>query len=279
MPKKMVVTVHDCVYRHFPKYLGRWWWRKWMAVAAERFAARADLVLTDSHFSAEDLSRSAGIPREKIRVLYPWVGPEFHAQVTANATAELRARYRLPEKFWLYLGGFDYRKNVERLIEAYSVAAKEVECLPLVLAGAIPRKITPPYSNIRGAIQRFGLSASQVLLPGCIASDELPALYTAASLFIYPSLCEGFGLPPAEAIVTGTPVIVAANSSLPEVVRRRECHFDGTSIAGMVTKLTLAASAPNDFRCPLPADFTERTAIPRYLALLKTVKDKHPFES
>lgn len=264
-PARLVVTLHDCIYRHFPLYLGRFWLRRWLAQATERFAAGAARVLTVSQFSADELARHARIPREKLRVIYNWVGPEFALADRAAAAAEVRRKYQLPERFWLYLGGYDYRKNVGFLLEAYAAARQSAVCPPLVLAGAIPRQTQPPYSDPVGKAAALGLREAEVHFPGSIAGDDLPGLHAAAELLVYPSLYEGFGLPPAEAMAVGTPVLVADTSSLPEVVTRPECRFDPRALPSLVEKLVAAARAPQAFRCPLRPEFREAVAIERYL--------------
>jgi glycosyltransferase involved in cell wall biosynthesis len=171
----------------------------------------------------------------------------------------------LPSRFWLYLGGYDYRKNVERLIEAYSHARRDASCPPLVLAGAIPAQTAPPYSDPLGKARAAGLTTTEVIFPSSIATADLPGLYAAAELLVYPSLYEGFGLPPAEAMAVGTPVLVSDTSSLPEVVPRAECRFDSQSASALVEKLKSAATDPGQFHCALHEEFHEAYALGRYL--------------
>ena len=205
-PDRTVVTLHDCIYRSFPHYVGRFFLRKQFLRATERFAANASLVLTDSTFSKHILTKHLKISSERIRVLYPWVGPEFIAKANRDRVARFRRRLQLPERFWLYIGGYDYRKNVELLIEAYARAKRSRNLPPLVLAGSIPTKSSRVCCDVFNSIRSSSLNESDVLTPGVISRADLPDLYRAASLLIYPSLMEGFGLPPAEAIAVGTPV-------------------------------------------------------------------------
>lgn len=270
-PACTVVTLHDCIYRHFPLYEGRLWVRRWLNRAAERYAADASAVLTVSQFSSEDLTRTTGIPASKIRVIYNWLGPEYEAvDRMGPRPARIRAEFSLPERFWLYVGGFDYRKNVDRLIEAYAVASEQTSCPPLVLAGRIPSSTRPPHSDIMAKIHATGL-ASRIRTIGSIDESDLPSLYAAAELFVYPSLYEGFGLPPAEAIAVGTPVLVSDSTSLTEVVPVRECRFDPCSIAAIAQKLAAAATDASQFRCHRRPEFFEQHAIDRYLELLAQI--------
>ncbi|MEP6820926.1 MAG: glycosyltransferase family 1 protein [Chthoniobacterales bacterium] len=267
-PKTTVVTLHDCLYRHFSNYDGRLKNRRLLLQATERFAARATLVLTDSEFSRRDLISNADIPRTKISVLYPWVGNEFLQPIDPEAVASLRVRYGLPDRFWLYLGGYDYRKNVEFLLRAYAAGAGNGKFPPLVLAGNIPSEKNRAHCDVSGALQRTKVP---VFLPGAIPATDLPVLYRAASLLIFPSLMEGFGLPPAEALAVGTPVLSANNSSLPEVVRKQECLFDATELESLVVKLTAAAADERQFRAELPPEFGEAQAISCYLQLIEQI--------
>jgi glycosyltransferase involved in cell wall biosynthesis len=269
-PARTAVTLHDCIYRHFPAYLGKRLVRRQLAHATERYATRAEIVLTDSEFSRQDLSALAGIPSARLHVLYPWVDQRSFDPIDDVATAELRARLKLPSKFWLYLGGFDYRKNVEFLIATYASARSEMPNLPpLVLAGRVPPSGSGPlYCDVHGAIARAGLSAESIVMPGVVEPADVPGLYSLAALLIYPSLMEGFGLPPAEAMAMGTPVLVSNSSSLPEVVRSPHCRFDPSNADELRALLLEAARDELQFRCALPEEFTEAFAINRYLHLL-----------
>jgi glycosyltransferase involved in cell wall biosynthesis len=267
--ERTVITVHDCIYRRFPRYLGRRFARKRLIFAAERYAAGARRVLTVSRCSAEDLVRLAGIPREKIEVVHNWAGPEFEPAKARPAAPEVAGKYGLPPDYWLYLGGYDYRKNIEFLIRAYAAARRAAGCPPLVLAGTIPTDLTKPFCDVHGALRETGLDEKAVLMPGRIAEADLPGLYAGARLFIYPSLYEGFGLPPAEAMAAGTPVLVSDGSSLPEVVQREECRFDPTAPAQLIAKLEAAAADPGQFVCRLPPYVSEAAGVEAYLAVLR----------
>ena len=270
-PQRTIVTLHDCIYRHFPKYLGRFPLRRRLAFATERYAASSRLVLTVSNYSAKELCECGGIPAQKIRVLYNWVSPEFEREsISAEQVEAIRTRFQLPQRFWLYVGGYDYRKNVELLISAYSAATRELDCPPLVLAGAVPSQTSPPYSDVLGAVRRNRVE-SQVILTGSISAADLPPLYRGAELFIYPSLYEGFGLPVIEAIAAGTPVIASGTSSLGEIIEKPECRFDPLSVQAITAKLVQAADHPATFRCTLRPEFVETYAIARYVELIRSI--------
>ena len=272
MPKRTVVTIHDCIYRTFPNYLGRFVVRRMFMRATERFAGRAPLVLTDSEFSKGDLINRLGLNPERLEILYPWVGNEFLAPTPMHDVENLRERLHLPRHFWLYLGGYDYRKNIEFLLQAYAGAARERTIPPLVLAGAIPTRGSRATCDVSGSLKRLQLSEAQIRMPGRIAGDDLPLLYKAASLLIYPSLMEGFGLPPAEAMAAGTPVLAANSSSLPEVVQQTNSLFNPTDVDSLVRKLLLASEDEAQFLAKLSPAFTESHGIDRYMQLLDRVR-------
>jgi glycosyltransferase involved in cell wall biosynthesis len=267
-PLRTVVTIHDCIYRSFPNYLGRFVLRRLYLLATERFARRARLVLTSSNFSKSELVEKVRIAPDKIEILYPWVGNEFLNRISQDRILDIRRRYSLPERFWLYIGGYDYRKNVETLVRAYAKIASNKLLPPLVLAGAVPRTASRVRCDILGTLRSVSLSDRQVILPGVIASSDLPALYKAADLLIYPSLMEGFGLPPAEAMAVDTPVLSSNSSSLPEVVQNPNCLFNPRNEEDLAARLDEAARDTRQFLSPLSEKFTEPFGIKRYLDLI-----------
>jgi glycosyltransferase involved in cell wall biosynthesis len=270
-PPKTVVTIHDCIYRTFPRYFGRSGIRRLNILATERYAARSTLVLTQSDFSRRAIAEQTAIPTEKIRVLSPWVDESFMRAASSAALIHFRAKLELPERYWLYVGGYDYRKNVEFLIQSYARARRQQPLPPLVLAGIIPKKADPVSCDVLGALRQASLRSTDVLMPGFISSGDLPDLYRAASLLIYPSLMEGFGIPPAEAMAVGTPLLASNTSSLPEVVQKAECLFDPTNQVDLTDKLVAAAQDETQFSAQLCNTFTELHGINRYLQLINKV--------
>jgi len=127
--------------------------------------------------------------------------------------ASIRARYHLPEQFLLAVGNLQPRKNLQRLIEALATLRRDGRITAkLVLVG----KTLWRESEIFAAIQGYGL-ADEVITTGYVPEADLAAIYSAATVFVYPSLYEGFGLPPLEAMACGTPVVASTASSIPEV--------------------------------------------------------------
>ena len=207
----MVVTVYDLSFLHFPDRLSaarRWYLRAFTALTCRR----ARRVLAISRSTADDLSRLLGVPRGKIDVT-PLGYDKSALRPLARETIEaFRSRHSLPQRFWLFLGTLEPRKNLPMLLRAYAQAPSK-ERLPLLLAGGKGWMAEEVFK----AIEELDLSDS-VKHFGFVPAADLPLWYNCAEAFIYPSVYEGFGLPVLEAMACGTPVITSDVSSLPEVV-------------------------------------------------------------
>jgi glycosyltransferase involved in cell wall biosynthesis len=170
-------------------------------------------IIAISNSTKNDLVRLTGYPEERITVSYPGYHSRFKVVGRASVSDYIKDR-RLPRKYILYLGTLEPRKNIQLLLSAYSLLEKTLrERYHLVLAGGKGWN----YEEIFRSVDKLGIRSSIVFL-GYVRDDEAPLLYNGASLFIYPSFYEGFGLPPLEAMACGCPVISANTSSLPEVV-------------------------------------------------------------
>lgn len=209
-----VVTIHDLIPLVLPAYRGTARVRLYTRLAGWG-ARRARAVCTDSEASARDLERYLGIARDKIRVIYLAAHRRFQPDIPDAERERVRAKYHLPQAFALYLGGFDARKNVARIIEAF--AGIENRETTLVLAGKLAAEDSDFFPDPR-RLAREHMVTDRVLFPGFVDEADKPALYALARVFLYPSRYEGFGLPVLEAMACGTPVLAADVSSLPEVV-------------------------------------------------------------
>ncbi len=207
---RRLLTVHDLAFLVHPECalpsLG-WYLRR----AVPRSIARADLLLADSEHTRRDLIRLLGVKPERVEVLHPGVEPAFRPLRRADLEG-VRLRYGLPECFLLTVGTIEPRKNLPRLLEALAGLPGHLR-LPLVVAGR-PGWL---YEETFAAVERCGLQ-KEVRFLGFVPQEDLPALYNLALALVYPSLYEGFGLPPLEAMACGTPVLTSRVSSLPEVV-------------------------------------------------------------
>ena len=201
-PLPTVVTVHDLGYRYFPE--AHPWRQRLYLEWSTRFSARqATRVLADSAATKRDLVRFCGVPEGKVAVVYPG----YDDALARVDPAAVRARYRLPDNYFLHVGTLQPRKNLQRLMEAVSLLPAPV-CL--VLAGR-PGWLSAPI------VARARELADRVRLLEYVPDEDLAGLYSGAQALVFPSLFEGFGFPVLEAMACGTPVICSNTSSLPEV--------------------------------------------------------------
>jgi glycosyltransferase involved in cell wall biosynthesis len=209
-----VVTIHDCIHLMFPQYLPN---RIAYAYArAQMWAAarRSDCILTVSEASKRDILHLFNVAPEKIVVVYNAIDTHFSVTPSEEAVARVRERYQLDHRFVLYVGNIKPHKNLVRLIEAFDELRRgELEDLKLLIIGDQISKLPA----LRRAVHRHKLH-KHVRFLGYLGDDQLAILYRLASVFAFPSLYEGFGLPPLEAMASGTPVLTSNVSSLPEVV-------------------------------------------------------------
>lgn len=234
-----VVTVHDLSFVRMPEKLP----------PAKRFyltrlcgasVAKARRVIAVSRQTADDLIDCFGVNARKIEVVYNGVAEHFRPG-PAGETADFRISAGLPERFLLYLGTLEPRKNLARLVDGYArwreidPTARDVA---LVLAGGKGWY----YDEIFQRVRERGLEAA-VHFPGFIPGVELPHWYRAAEAFVYPSLFEGFGLPVAEAMACGTPVICSDAASLLEVAGDAALTFPAEDTDGLVQALRTLFSA------------------------------------
>lgn len=213
----VVLTIHDLTFIRYPD---RFHPAKQRYLATfTRYAARhARRIVTDSGATRADVIEAFGISPGAVDVVYPGVDPDFRpvdpADVgQASKLASFRARHNLPDKFILYLGTLEPRKNVDRLVRAFASLVRKGLPHSLVLAGGRGWD----FEAIDRAVIEEGIE-NRVRFPGYVRRAEQPLWYSAADLFVYPSQYEGFGLPVLEALACGTPVVTSTASSLPEVV-------------------------------------------------------------
>ncbi len=211
-----VVTIHDVIQFVLPEYAWRKISRLYFGLVS-RSARRAQAIITVSECSRRDIVKILGIPPERIQVIGNAVDASFHPVRDAWLLASVRERYGIGPRFILYFGGFDLRKNLPRLIEAYARLPQETrKSYPLVIAGRYQHLGHPLYPDPRQTVQWLGLEG-QVLFTGQIREQDKAPLYSAATVFTFPSLYEGFGIPVLEAMACGTPVLTSNLSALPEV--------------------------------------------------------------
>jgi glycosyltransferase involved in cell wall biosynthesis len=211
-PCPTTLTIHDLTFLRFPDRF-RPERRRYLAAFTRLSARRARRIMTDSANTKQDVVELLGVPESNVEVVYPGLEDDMRRPSDAALNA-FRARKGLPDDFILNVGTLEPRKNVELLIQAYGLLRRRwPAACPLVIGGAKGWM----FDRIFDAVKQDDLQ-DHVVFPGYLAAEELPYWYAAARVFVYPSLYEGFGLPPLEAMACGTPVIASNASSLPEVV-------------------------------------------------------------
>jgi glycosyltransferase involved in cell wall biosynthesis len=209
---RSVVTILDLSFLRFPEMFNRGN-RLYLTASARLAARRADRILTISEHGRREVIELLGVPPERVTTTYCAADSRFRPLPPDEVDAFRRSK-ALPERFILYLGTIEPRKNVSTLVRAYARLRSEWPSAPaLVLAGG-PGWM---YEEVYRTIEQLGLG-EHVRLPGYVEGAEQPLWYNAAAVLAYPSLYEGFGLPPLEAMACGTPVVASDASSLPEVV-------------------------------------------------------------
>lgn len=208
-----VVTVYDLSFVHYPQSFNAAN-RIYLTWAVRDAVRRANRLIAISESTKRDLIATFGAAPERVQVIYCGKDAAFVPASDRAVLEAWRAARGVPEKMILFVGTIEPRKNVARLIRAFA-RAKRAARLPhqLVLIGARGWK----SSEVDRAITQTG-SANDVMFVGYVAQEELPRWYQAADLFVYPSLYEGFGMPPLDALASGTPVVTSNAASLPEVV-------------------------------------------------------------
>lgn len=210
-----VVTVYDLSFIELPSAARRFN-RIYLGAITRWAARRATHICAISESGRQALIRRLGVPGERVSVIYPGIDRRF-SPPPAAAVADFRRRKGLPERFLLYLGTLEPRKNLPALVRAYGrLAAGTAQggaVPPLLIAGPKGWR----YEEIFSEVERLGLGG-RVRFPGYVPAAEHALWYAAAELFVYPSSYEGFGLPVAEAMACGTPALASDATSLPEVV-------------------------------------------------------------
>jgi glycosyltransferase involved in cell wall biosynthesis len=247
-PCPYVVTIHDMTLSTMPQH------HKLRSQLVVRpliplVARRAQRVITGSEHARQDVIRLLRIPPERVVVIPDAAGALFQPAPAAEQQ-RVRARYRLDRPYILYVGTLEPRKNLIRLIRAWHSLRQRGEIEhALVLTGARGWKDQAIFDTVR----ELGC-ADDVLFTGYVPSADLPALYSAAALFAFPSLYEGFGLPVVEAMACGAPVLISTAPALVEVAGDAAVHVDPTSVAAIAAGLGRVLNDP-----ALRADLRERS--------------------
>jgi glycosyltransferase involved in cell wall biosynthesis len=204
---KRILTVHDMAWTRYPDAIQAPMLRILSGLAEH--VESADRVLVVSEATKQDLIRHCRVDSRKVRVIYNGVSERFRP--LTESLDSVRLRYNLPERFVLFVGTVEPRKNLARLVEAFDRVGRKIEH-SLVVVGAKGWKTSPIYREISRSPLR-----DRIHVAGFVADGDLPAVYNLADAFVYPSLYEGFGIPVVEAMACGIPVVTSDVSALPEV--------------------------------------------------------------
>ena len=210
---RSLVTIHDCIHLVFPQYLPNRAAYVYAKASMWSAARRSNRILTVSEASKRDIIRFLNVPPEKIVVVHNAIDERFRVTPSEEAIARVRERYQLDHRFVLYVGNIKPHKNLVRLIEAFDRLRKcGFDELTLLIIGDEISKLPA----LRRAVHSHKLH-KHVRFLGYLPDETLAVLYRLAVVFVFPSLSEGFGLPPIEAMACGAPVVTSNVSSLPEV--------------------------------------------------------------
>ena len=210
---RSVVTIHDTIHLTFPQYLPNKAAHAYARASMWSAVRRSHRILTVSEASKRDILHFFNVPEDKIVVVYNAIDERFWHTPHPQDVTRVRERFQLDQRFVLYVGNIKPHKNVVRLIEAFHALRRgDLADLKLLIIGDEISK----HPGLRRAVHACKLH-KHVRFLGYLPDDTLAILYRLASVFVFPSLYEGFGLPPLEAMASGTPVVTSNVSSLPEV--------------------------------------------------------------
>jgi len=233
-----VVTVHDMSLRLYPQCHP---WRRLVLNRPLMHVAihAASAIVTVSHSARRDLLRLHGVAPDKVSVVHEAASPAFKPIADRAMLDAIKARYALPDRFILYVGTIEPRKNLNRLMAAFAAARQSGIPHQLVCVG--------PYGwssrDLTGEIDRLGIRDA-VHFTGYVPFEDLPAIYNLGDFFVFPSLYEGFGLPVVEAMASGLPVLTSNTSSLGEIAGDAAVTIDPTDTDAMIDAIRRLASDP-----------------------------------
>ena len=238
-----VLTVHDLIFRRYPahhKRLNRWYLNATMPL----YCRRAGHIIAVSEQSKRDLIAAYGISPAKITVIYEAADTRFRPQ-PPETVAAIRERYGLPDRYMLFVGTIEPRKNLGRVLAAFEQLHAEGLTDALVIVG----KRGWLYDNFFARLESSP-AKSAVIFPGFVPDADLPAVYAGAQALAFPSEFEGFGLPVLEAMACGTPVVCSNTSSLPEVAGEAAVLVDPLDLEALTAGLRRILTNP-DLACDL----------------------------
>ncbi len=244
--KKRLVTIHDVFHLAHANTLTpkQRLYAKLIMRAATQLSSR---IITVSEFSKAEIVKYTRVDPEKIIVIPNGVNLQhFHSSYSLSSQEEVKAKYRLPEQYILYVGNVKPHKNLIALIKAYEAIAQDIP-QQLVIVGKKEGFITGD-SLLRDNIQRSKILKERVSFTGFVVNEDLPIIYNLASLFVFPSLYEGFGLPPLEAMACGCLTLTSGRASMPEICGKATTYFVPEDKSELSTKIVELLSLSEPYR-------------------------------
>ncbi len=269
---KTIVTIHDLIFLRYPQYykpVSRWIYH----YKFRRACRLADRIIAVSECTKRDIIHFFGTPEEKIEVVYQGCDEQFRQTATEAQKTAVRERYSLPERYILYVGSIEERKNLMLLAQALKeIDQKEFEDIEVIAVG----RRTKYADKVEAFVKGNGLSSRFRMVSG-VPFPDLPALYQMATLFVYPSRFEGFGIPLLEALCSGTPVIGCTGSCLEEAGGPSSLYVDpddpqalAQAIARVLTDNTLRQRMITDGHA-YAAQFQAETLTQQMLSLYQNL--------
>ncbi|MFT7183847.1 MAG: glycosyltransferase involved in cell wall biosynthesis, partial [Oceanicoccus sp.] len=246
---KSVVTIHDLTLSFFPgKKMNSWTHRKAYEMVLHRSVKHASRIIAVSQHTKKDLIAVTQAGSAKIEVIYEGVDEQFKPRPDKEAIRDMIKKYGITKDYILYAGVWRSHKNVVNLIKAFALLREAASFDPqLVITGSDD----PHYPEVKRTVRELGLE-HDVIFPGLVPEDELVALYQAAHIYSFPSLYEGFGLPPLEAMRCGTPVAASSTSCIPEICGEGNALFfdplDPEDISNTLLKLWIDEDLRKELR-------------------------------
>ncbi|TMC22192.1 MAG: glycosyltransferase family 4 protein [Chloroflexi bacterium] len=218
------------------------------------------MIITISQHAKQDIMDLLKLPAERIRVIYQAAGDEYQPVTDPEQHVAARARYGVGERYIFYLGGLDQRKNIPQLIRAFSQLYQQIgdPHLQLLISGNPDKHTGPLFPDPRPIAAELGME-KQIIMR-FVEDEDKPVMYSGASLFVFPSLYEGFGLDPLEAMACGAPVVCSNRTSLPEVVGDAAITVDPADLSALVSAMH-SVLTNNELQADLRARSLKRAAL------------------
>lgn len=268
-----VLTIHDLAPLRWPDHYLRWPHVRVGHMWQYAMAQRADAVIVPSQATARDVTERLGIPASRIRVIAEATGPDFAPPPRDEGRRVARERFGIPERYVLYVGQFDPRKNMDGLLAAFAQAAGSDPELRLVIVGELGKL----EGHLRAAMRRTRAPLERVVVTGYVDDATLAALYAGAECLLHAALLEGFGLTPLESLAAGTPVVGYRAGAVLEVVGDAGILVDpaepaalGEALVSLLSSETLSADL-RDRAASRAALFSWDRAADETLALYRSV--------